>query len=207
MTTLANLITYVSQDLRDSANNTWSSSEVTDLINAGIDTLSDLKPFEKIDTTTISAGVKTYALPSSLSLVYRVDVYTTSGSYSWTIPPAQGDGPNAGWEVHASILHLPPSVNWTAGETLRLYGYGRYVQLAASSSTTDLDTALIWALRAWCKVEAFQQLIADRVRYEQWQVSSANIDVTPIALGQLWLSSRRRWEQEQQRLRRMRKLG
>lgn len=207
MTTLSTLITNVSGDLRDSSNNTFSTAEVTDLINRGIDVLGGVYPREIVGSVTISSGVKSYALPSNLSFVYRVDIYTDASSYAGTINRAGGEGPDSGWETHNSVLYLPPGLTVTANYTLRLWGYGPYTQLAASSSTTDLGTTAIWALRLFCQSEALALLLIDRAKFQQWQTSSNNTDVSAIGVAQLYQIAARRWEREETRLRRMRKLG
>src|SRR5687767_10842399 len=103
MATLADLRTYVSRDLRDPNNNTFSTTEVDDLVNQGIDALADVYPKEIVTTVgTVSGGVLTYSV-SSYSNIYRVDIYTSDGSYRTEIPHAF-EGRNSGWETHGSVL-------------------------------------------------------------------------------------------------------
>lgn len=207
MATFSELKTQVSRDLRDSSNNTWSTAEVGDLINQGIDALADFYPREIVQTVgTVSAGVVSYAA-SSYTNVYRLDVYTAGGEYAGAIPHGIGDGPDSGWEFHGGVLYLPPSWLPGAGHTLRAWGYGRYLQLSADSATTDVDAAGIWAVRVFCQAEGFGRLLADRAAFQQWQADPGNVDVTSLALNQLVFAQRRRWQEERQRLRRMRKLG
>ena len=204
MATLADLRTGLSRDLRDTSNATFSVSEIDDLINQGIDAVGDLYPREIVQTIgTVSAGVVSYAA-SSYTRVYRLDVYTSAGSYRTEIPQGIG-GANTGWEFHGGIIYLPPSYTWTAGDTLRAFGYGRYVQLSASTQTTDLDATATWAVRVFGQKEAFERLISDRVKFQQWQSNSNATDVTALGLAQLASSARQRWRNEQIRLRRMRK--
>lgn len=208
MTTLSTLITNVSGDLRDSSNTTFSTAEVTDLINRGISMMETVYPREIWSSaTTISAGVYTYSLPTGMTSPYRVDIYTDAGSYSSTLARSFGEGPNTGWEVHNSILYIPPDLTLTAGYTLHVFGYGGYTQLAASSDTTDLDTVGEWALRLFCQTEALSLLLVDRAKFQQWQADSNNTDITAIGVAQLYQISQRRWDREVSRLRRMRKTG
>lgn len=208
MTTLANLITYVSQDLRDSSNATFSTTEVTDLINRGIDVLGSVFPREIVsNSTTISSGVTTYALPTGMTYLYRADIYTDAGSYYSTLGRGTGEGPDSGWETHADTLYLPPNLNLSAGYTLRLWGYGNWTQLSVSSATTDLSTTAQWALRLFCQSEALGLLLIDRAKFQQWQTASNNTDVSAIGVAQLYQIASRRWEREVSRLRRLRKTG
>lgn len=206
MATLSDLRTTVARRLRDSANTTWTTAELDDLINAGIDEIGDFYPREIVQTIgTVSAGVTSYSA-SSFSNLYRLDIYTSAGSYRTTFPHAIG-GANSGWELHGSVLYLAPSYTYTAGDTLKAWGYARYVQLSASTQTTDLDQSGIWALVAFCQAEGLQQLVNDRAKYQQWQTNSNNTDVTALGLAQLANGAMQRWRRQQQRLRRMRKTG
>lgn len=205
MTTLAQLEVMVSRDLGDTANATWSTQEVDDLINRGIDSLADVYPKEVVSTVaTVTQGTYTYAVSSFASL-YRVDIYTSAGSHRETVTRGTTDHPDAGWELHGGTLYLPIGMSLTTGDTIRGFGYGRYIQLSASSSTTDLDTSGIWAVRVFCQVEAFSGLLSDRTLFQQWQQDSHNTDVTALGLAQLYGQASARWQRERARLRRVRK--
>jgi len=208
VTTLGTLITNVSRDLRDSSNATWSTTEVQDLIVQGVDALAAFYPKEVIDTSlTVSASAFTYTLPTTINRVYRVDIYSSAGSYKATLPKATEtwDSPNSGWELHGGVLYFPPSYFYQSGDTLRLYGYGPYIVMSATSDTTDVDAPGIWAVRVFCQAEGFGRLLADRAAFQQWQTTSGNTDVTAAALAQLAVTMQRRWDSEKARLRRMRK--
>lgn len=206
MATLSDLRTYIARDVRDTSNATWSTSELDDRINQGIDALSAFYPKEIVsDFATVSAGVTSYAA-SSFTGIFRIDTYSGT-TFMGTLPSSFGDGPNNGWEFHAGVIYLPPSYTVPAGYVLRAFGYGGYVQLAASSSTTDLDTSALNALRVFCQVELFAQLIADRAKFQQWQVDSNNTDVTALGLAQIYGGLTSRWQREVLRLRKPRKLG
>lgn len=207
-TTLSDLRTQVSRDLRDTGNATWSTAELDDLINQGIDKVADLYPKEVQDYTVIvSSGVASYTLPTTFTRVYRIDIYSSSNLYQSTLLSGIGEGPNTGWEVHAGLLWLPPDWLPDANDKLRIFGYGRYAQLSVSSATTDLNQTGIWALRSFCKSEAFYALLYDRARFQQWQTDQTNTDVSLIQLAQFANLAQRTWSREQQRLRRLRKLG
>ena len=207
MTTLANLETYLARDLRDTTNAVFSTAELDDLINQGISALASFYPKQIVQTIgTVSSGTYSYSA-SSFTRIYRIDIYSSTGSYKSTLDGYIGGSPNTGWEMHGGIVYLPPLVTFTAGDTLRAFGYGAYIQLSASTATTDLDADGIWAVRVYAQVEAFERLLADRVTFQQWQASPGNTDVTAMALASLARSARARWLEEQQRLRRLRKVG
>jgi hypothetical protein len=207
MATLSDLRTYVARDLRDTSNATFSTAEIDDLINQGIDALADVRPVEIVQTIgTVAAGVYSYAA-SSFAGIFRVDIYTSAGTYRTTLPHAYGDGPNSGWEFHGGVLYLPPSYTFTAGDTIQAWGYGGYAQLSASTATTDLTTSGIWAVRVFAQAEAFQRLMNDRAKFQQWQSDSNNTDVTALGLASLMAQARSRWDRERGRMRRLRRLG
>jgi hypothetical protein len=206
VTDLATFVSLVSEELRDTIHATWTTAELTDLVNQGIDALADFFPKEVMQTVgTVSAGVYSYPI-TGMTNIYRIDIYSSAGSYKQTLVSGIG-GPNTGWELHGGVLYLPPSYLFTAGDTLRAWGYGRYIQLAVSSSTTDLDSTGIWAVVVFCQAEAFGRMMFDRAQFQQWQSSSNNSDITALALAQLAGSARARWRDEQRRLRRLRKTG
>lgn len=205
MATLSDLRTQVSRDLRDTSNATFTTSEVDDLVNQGIDAIASFYPREIVQTVgTVSAGVFSYSV-SAFQAIYRLDIYTSAGSYRATLPHAFENNPNSGWETHGGVLYLPPSWPLTSGDTLRAFGYGAYTQLSASTSTTDLDTSAQWAVRVFAQAEAFQRLMNDRAKFQQWQSDSNNTDVSIVQLASVMSQARQRWRDEKQRLRRLRK--
>lgn len=207
MTTLAQLETRLARALRDTGNSVFATAELDDLINQGISSLAAFYPKPIVQTfATVSAGVHSYAA-SSFTRIYRLDIYSSAGSYKSTLPAYIGDSPNSGWELHGGVVYLPPLRTFTAGDTLRAFGYGGYIQLSASSSTTDLDTDGEFAVLVFAEAEAFGRLSMDRATFQQWQATPGNTDTTALAVAQLATLARRRWREEQIRLRRIRKTG
>ena len=206
MATFSDLKTYVARDLRDTGNDVWSTDELGDLINQGIDAIADVRPKEIVQTIgTVAAATYTYAA-SDYEKVYRLDIYTAAGSYDGELPEYTGDGADSGYQLINGVVYLPVGYPLTVGDTLRAFGYGRYVQLSADTATTDLSQSLIWALRVFCQSEAFGRLLADRSTFQQWQSTPGNTDVTATGLAQLYLTARRRWQEERARIRRMRRV-
>lgn len=208
--TLSTLRTSVRSDLRDTAGATWTDTEVNDLINSGIDWVNGFYPKEAIQTTAytqpISGAVFSVAL-TSVSWPFRVDIYDGGAKYRETLLPSTGDGPDSGWEVHNNIIFFAPHYSLPDTGTLRIFGYTGFVQLSASTSTTDMDVSAIAAVRVWVQAEAFNRLLSDRVAFQQWQVQSGNSDVSALSLNQIALSNQARIRREETRLRRIRRLG
>lgn len=205
MATLSDIRTYVSMDLRDPSNVTFSTAEVDDLINQGIDALADVYPREIVsDFATIAASTYSYSA-ASFSRIYRIDLYNSAGTFRAELPSGIGEGANSGWELHGGVVYLPPSLTYTTGDVMRAFGYARYTQLSASTQTTDLDQSGMWAVRVFAQSEAYQRLLNDRAKYQQWQTQSNNTDVRLADLDRTSYNLQRRWQAEQRRLRRLRK--
>lgn len=205
-TTLFTLETKALRAVRDPNGNTFTTPEIDDIINAGIDAIADFFPKEVIDSSiTIVGGVSTYALPSTITNVYRVDIYNNVGTYIGAVPRSVGRGANSGWETQAGILRLPPSYNYGAGNVLTLSGYGPWSQLATPNAVSDLPATAIEALMAYVQREVYDRMQLDRVLYQQWAAMPSNSDVSLIQLFRIQSNWQNRWNQERTRLRSMRK--
>jgi hypothetical protein len=205
MATLNSIITDIRSEIGDISGNTFSTSELAILVNRGIDAVADVYPKEIVSVVgTVAANVYTYAV-SDFSNIYRIDVHTSAGSYRAELPHAY-EGRNSGWETHAGVLYIPPDWSLTAGDTLRAFGYGRYIQLSTGTSTTEMDTTAINAVRVFVASKAYNRLLMDRALFAQYQADPANSDVTAMALNQLAFSMKQEWAAERNRLRRIRKL-
>lgn len=206
MATLSDIRTTVARKVRDTSNATWTTSELDDAINQGIDAIGAFYPKDIVSTfATVAANVFSYSA-SSFANIYRIETYSGT-SFMGEVPPTIGDGANSGWDFHAGVIYLPPSYPVGTGYTLKAFGYGPYIQLAASTSTTDLDTSALNALYTFCQAELFYALVLDRGKFQQWQADTNNTDTTSLGMAQLYSATAARWEKEKQRLKKLRKLG
>lgn len=206
MATLSDIRTQLQRDLRDISGATWTSAELNDMINQGLDALADVYPREVTDYLTIASGAATYAPAVAFTNIYRVDIHTSADSDAGVLEPTFGMGRGSGWEWHAGLLWIPPGLI-PDGYKLRLWGYARYAVLTSDNDITDADAAGVNAVRAYSVAEAFGRLTVNRAAFQQWQAAPGNTDISAIALMQFYRTSRFRWREEQQRLRRMRKRG
>jgi hypothetical protein len=205
--TLSDIRTTVRRKMRDTgASGTWTDSECNDAINQGIDAIGVFYPKDIVSTfATVSAGVFSYAA-SSYDSIFRIETYSGT-SYQGDLPSSIGDGADSGWELHGGVVYLPPSYAVPAGRTLKAFGYGAYIQLSADSSVTDLDTKALNALYVFCQAELVYALVIDRLKFQQWQTDTNNTDTTSLAMAQIYASTAARWENEKQRLKKLRKLA
>ena len=207
MATLADIRTQLARALRDPSNETFTTTELDYHINQGIDALADVYPREIVsDFATVSTGTYSYAA-TDFTNIYRIDNYSSAGTLLGTLSHGFGGGPDGGWELHAGVVWLPPNWPLQNGSRLRAFGYARYVQLSASSSTTDLDQAGINAVLIYAQAEAYAHLTSDRARYQHWQTQEGNADTSLVQLNNLASVWQGRWHREKARLRRLRKTG
>jgi hypothetical protein len=100
---------------------------------------------------------------------------------------------------------MPPYYVMPNGSTLRVFGYKHYTQPTIDTSSIELDDDGVNAVRAWVQKEAMFMLIADRVKFQQWQVASGASDTNSIQLAQLYSAAERRWTSVSKAVRRVRK--
>lgn len=206
--TLQALRTIVRRDLRDSgATNTWSNDELNDMIKWGTQEVSRIRPqetYEEVAYTAPAVGAFFTINTLTLDTVYRVDVYKDSKLVA-SIPFAQDAQATGGWDFINGKLHMPPYYVMPNGSTLRVFGYKHYTQPASDASSIELDDDGVNAVRAWVQKEAMFMLIADRVKFQQWQVASGASDTNSIQLAQLYSAAERRWTSVSKAVRRVRK--
>jgi len=206
--TLLALRTIVRRDLRDSgATNTWSNDELNDMIKWGTQEVSRIRPqetYEEIAYTAPAVGAFFTINTLTLDTVYRVDVYKDSKLVA-SIPFAQDAQATGGWDFINGKLHMPPYYVMPNGSTLRVFGYKHYTQPTIDTSSIELDDDGVNAVRAWVQKEAMFMLIADRVKFQQWQVASGASDTNSIQLAQLYSAAERRWDSVSKAVRRVRK--
>ena len=206
--TLSALRTIVRRDLRDSgATKTWSDDEVNDMIKWGTQEVSRVRPQETYETATYTAPVAgTFLTIDTITLdtVYRVDAYNNS-RFIVSVPFAQDNQANGGWDFVNGKLHMPPYLILPNGCTLRVFGYKHYTQPTSDSSSIEMDDDAINAVRSWVAKEAMFMLISDRVRYQQWSVAAGASDTNSIQLAQLYTAALRRWETVSKAVRKVRK--
>jgi len=206
--TLLALRTIVRRDLRDSgATNTWSNDELNDMIKWGTQEVSRIRPqetYEEVAYTAPAVGAFFTINTLTLDTVYRVDVYKNSKLVA-SIPFAQDAQATGGWDFIDGKLHMPPYYVMPNGSTLRVFGYKHYTQPTIDTSSIELDDDGVNAVRAWVQKEAMFMLIADRVKFQQWQVASGASDTNSIQLAQLYSAAERRWTSVSKAVRRVRK--
>lgn len=217
----------IRRDLRDPDGKTWSDTEINDLINAGIDAISDLSPLEDTEDYQYTMpnvagqnmGVSLSFVPSkAFRNIFRVDVLDSSNRFYETLPISTGDGWGNGWQWFNGRVHIPagyayPTYNVEISGndyerlTLKIWGYRRHAILEDDVTAADLSVAEKNAVKIYAQAEALQRLMIDRADFQQWQVASGSSDMTISELSVLASSARTRWRMEASRLRRVRQIS
>ena len=227
MATRADIRTQIQRELRDPDGNSWSTEELDDLINAGINAVSDFSPQEvREDITytfpqTIASGsfgkLKEVTPTNTFSTVFRVELIDSNSVIYETLPPSTG-GSSSGWEYFGDKLLIPELYYYrstpvtVAGSVyeqikLRVFGYARHAMLTSDATATTLNDQEQQACRVYAVAQALSRLMTDRANFQQWQIASGATDISISELAVLANSARQRWFEERGRLRKMRRLA
>ena len=228
MANRADIRTQIQRELRDPNGNSWTTAELNDLINSGINAVSDLSPREiREDITytfpyTIAQGafgkIKEVTLTNSFYNIFRVEILNSNSQLHTNLPASVSEGSSTGWEWFNGKLLLPENMfypsetvsvagNPTERIKVRVYGYGRHTFLSDDATDTTLTDQEQQAVRVYAVAEALSRLMTDRANFQQWQIASGSTDISISELAVLANSARQRWFGERGRLRKMRRLG
>lgn len=227
MANRADIRTQIQRELRDPNGNSWEETELNDLINSGINAVSDLSPREvREDITytfpqTIEEGafgkLKEVTPTTQFSTVFRVELLDADNVLYQTLPPSVG-GSSTGWEYWGGNIMIPElyyyrsSVVNVGGDDyeqikLRVFGYARHEMLEDDETETTMNDQEQQACRVYAVSEALARLMTDRANFQQWQIASGSSDMTISELAVLANSARQRWGMERGRLRKLRRLA
>lgn len=170
---LAGLNARLTTALSDSAHEAWTSAEKDDLVR---DAVADLYPRHargmdpETSTITLVKDDFFYPLPTGMVEVTSVDHITASGDEAGQV--VQGAWSVVGDEWGTLKLRVSPHVVGQLG-TLRLHGWGRY-----DTATNLIPDHLVPLVLSMARAEAYRRMAGERARFEQWQASSHEQDVT-----------------------------
>jgi hypothetical protein len=201
MTTYAELQGIVSRRIGDSANATFTEDVVKDFIQDALAEIGRIAPERFQEDIEPIADTLSYALRSDdfpdgtvpeIEL-YRVEVWdgsvTPPRALKWLQPmsshPAGLAYSNAGWVLWGGTLELPNrAVDFIIPDThlIRVWGYSPYPPVEEDDDVIPVSNELQQALVLYCRVQAMEALISDRVLFTQWQARSNNADVSPAGL-------------------------
>lgn len=228
MANRADLRTQISRELRDPDNKSWSEQEINDLINAGINAVSDLSPLERREDITYTfpyttaegawGKIKEVTPTTDFYNIFRVEILDKDSKLFETIDANNGQGSSTGWEFWNGKILLPENYYYPTekatvdGETyeqvkIRVFGYARHDMLFNDVTESTCSEQELVGVRSYAVAEAMTRLMVDRANFQQWQVVSGATNVSITELSVLSNTARLRWREEQRRLRKMRRLG
>ena len=220
--------TQIRRELRDPDGKSWSSDEINDLINSGINAVSDLSPLEQREDITYTfpytsvqgsfGKIKEITPTADFYSVFRVEILDANSVLKETLPANNGEGSSTGWEFWNGKVLIPenyfyPTETVTVSGSnyerlkVRVFGYTRHLQLLNDSVESTCSDQELVGVRAYAVAEAMTRLMVDRANFQQWQIASGATNVSISELSILSNTARLRWREEQRRLRKMRRLG
>lgn len=197
----------ISRDLHDPDNDTFSTTEVNDLINMGIAELNRLRPKEYRADIVLVANTYSYALPVEVDGIIRVELWR-DGVFATTIPVQDGEYPASGWDLFGNILYLPQGYIFNdLTDGITVWGYEIRNAPALDDDVLDIDLDGESLIRSYAQYTCFQRLLMNRALFQQWQTNANNSDVSAtqlLGMAQVYASE---WRALRNRVRRLRRLG
>jgi hypothetical protein len=215
MTTLTQLQTKVSRELRDTGNATFELALLTDYLNDGIVELSRIAPrrFQEDITPDGSLSYPILTTADPRVDVRRVEIWgTDTVRMLFTIPSSASSlqsNTEAGWRVWSGTLELPYAyATFLADSTynLRVWGYAPYTKLVNGTDETDLDESGQQAVVEYAIMRAYEALANDRALFKQWQIAANATDISLAAILGAMDRFSRRWERQRRSLFEMREM-
>jgi hypothetical protein len=213
MTTLAELRTKVSADLRDPDAKVFDADAVDSMINSGLIEIGriaparfqeDIDPVENQFEYTLRQDVFTEAIPEiELNRVELWDATTTPIMPRKLIDPASAayvNFSNTGWALRDGVLEVPYSVVKFLGANFadylfRVWGYSPYPSVSADADVIPVSGEREQAVRDYCWLVALRRLVNERDLFTQWQMRAGNSDVSPAGLLNAYSIARQDWKE------------
>lgn len=193
----------VARDLRDPSFNTFTTTEVDDLLNLGVVEVGRVYPKQRVDTINVTVDGQS-AFPTAATAIFRVEVMQ-EGQVPIGIPansePSSGNG---GWDLHAGVLYLPYGVSYSlvnGTHAIRVWGYWSRELMNADPDVLDGDAETEFAVRTVATLNGYQRLQNDRLLFQQWLTNTGNTDVSPNQLAQTADLYQSQWREMRNRLR------
>lgn len=205
--TRATLRASISRDLRDSANNVFSTSEVNDLINWGIVEVNRVYPLAGIEDVDIiddgnGSPVRVYGIDSVE--ISRVEIWR-DGVFKEAVPQ-MGEMSNSGWDLFGSTFILP---TWLAlndaTDVVKVYGYQDRDPLDDDSDVLNSDPDAEMGIRIYSVMRGYQRLQNDRALFQQWLATPGNRDISPTQLDGMANTYLADWNRQRKQMRRIRR--
>lgn len=173
MNDLSALSSKLAVALRDTAHETWNSTEKDALIEWAVRSLYPQVAVPlSLPIYPLTADTENYSVPTGIREVYRVEVGEVATDRLLRV---LDDGT---WYTYGDPLAgtLSIFVNKQYSDPAHYYivhGYGSY-----NIASGEIPDALVPRVIATARAEAYRRMLGERSRFEQWQASSHEQDVT-----------------------------
>lgn len=193
MSTFDQLAATLARVLRDPNHDTFSLTEIGDMIVAGLTEVGRLAPDRFQQDIQPVAGQLEYPLHGTAEAeieVLKVEVWNIAASpirYVGKLHSTASEYSNAssvGWRVWNGTLLLSNSQEAfldPAVHLLRVWGYAPYTQVSGGTAM-PVSNELEQAILTYCRLEALRRLIGDRALFTQFQSQSGNLSASPGSL-------------------------
>ena len=200
MTTLAELRTKVSLDLRDPDGKTFDSDDIDLMVNSALVEIGriaperfqeDIDPLENTFEYTLGSDVFSAAVPEiEVNRVELWDVTTTPyRPIALLAPASQGyiNFSNTGWFNRDGVLEIDYNTVVGIGSSFenylfRVWGYRPYPSVSADEDVIPVSGEREQAIRDYVRVLSLSRLVNERDLFTQWQTRAGNSDVSPASL-------------------------
>ena len=200
---LTTLRSAVARDLRDPDLNTFTSEELTDLLNLAVVEVGRVYPRQQVEEVALDDADQR-SVPTDAYSLFRVEVLAEGHDPRGIPANADEYSGEGGWDLHAGVLYLPGFVARNLASdthTIRLWGYWPRELFSDDSDVLDGDAECEFAVRTVATLNGYQRLQNDRLLFQQWLTNTGNTDVSPNQLSQTADLYQSQWREMRNRLR------
>lgn len=208
--TLEDMWALVGRDLTDPGHNVFNTDQLTDYINGGISEVNRVRPLETIVSIAYDGTNDTLPLgPLALDDPFIVEMLDANGRHAKYILHAKSAATvQDGWDYWAHTLVLGPwygdfATTMTRDNdwTIRVWGYRPRDPLIVDTDIAEFDNLTDeYAVRLYCRMEAYRSLNVDRGLFQQWQQQTNNSDVSPTQLNGMLATAESSFDRQQKRM-------
>lgn len=193
----------VARDLRDPDSETFTETELNDLLNLAVVEVSRIYPKQQVEELTIDQDGQTI-YPTEAYALFRVEVLQENQVPSGLPGNGLEHSGEGGWDLHAGALYVPQFAARRLKadtHTLRIWGYWPRELFTQDTDVLDGDADTEFAVRTVATLNGYQRLQNDRLLFQQWLTNTGNTDVSPNQLAQTADMYQSQWREMRNRLR------
>lgn len=193
----------VARDLRDPSYETFTTTELDDLLNLAVVEVGRVYPKQSVQEL-VPAENGQEVFPCDAYALFRVERLQEGYTPVGCPPNGDSDTGQGGWDLHGGNLYLPRFFTASlvaADHTIRVWGYWPRELFDDDADTLDGDAECEFAVRTVATLNGYQRLQNDRLLFQQWLTNTGNTDVSPNQLAQTADLYQSQWREMRNRLR------